>query len=271
MKIKIFNTHGTKLKEIETDEIFSGEIRNDVVSKILEAKKTMQPFSPSLVAGKQHSASGRIVHRRHVWRSGYGRGMSRVPRKIFTRRGSQFIWAGAEVSSVRGGRRAHPPKTISMINTKKINKKMMMFAMVSGLSATADKKYISSRYSRLSGKEKELSELPFIVESNFTKLKTKELLSILKKILGEKLFSIAIKKKSIRAGKGKFRGRTYKNNAGMLFVTTDKEKLKTGLFEVKNAKNLSINDLARGGLGRLTIYTENAVRELQEKFEKKTK
>ena len=77
---------------------FSAKIRDDIVSKILEAKKNKQPYAPSPVAGKQHAARGKVVHRRHVWRSGYGKGISRVPRKIMSRRGEQFNWVAAEVS-----------------------------------------------------------------------------------------------------------------------------------------------------------------------------
>ena len=97
-------------------------------------------------------------------------------------------------------------------------------------------------------------------------MKIKQLISSLKKILGEDLFSIALKKKSVRAGKGKLRGRKYKANAGMLLVVGKEEKLKTNAFEIKRANNLSVSDLARGGLGRLTIYTEMAIKDLEEKL-----
>jgi large subunit ribosomal protein L4e len=264
MKTVLLNLDGKKIKEIDLPSFFSGKIREDVVSKVLETGKTQQPYSPSLVAGKQHSASGRIVHRRHVWKSGYGRGASRIPRKTFSRRGSQFNWVGAEVASTRGGRRAHPPKTISMVNIKKINKKEMKSALISALSATADKKEVFSRYGSLA--DKDITKLPIVVESKLASLKTKEFLSSLKKILGKELFFLALRKKKIRSGKGKLRGRKHKSSAGILFVTGRKEKIKTKAFETKSAQNLSVNALARGGLGRLTIYTENAIDELGEKL-----
>jgi len=93
------------------------------LQKFWKQKKSQQPYAPSPVAGKQHSASGKIRHRRHVWKSHYGQGISRIPRKSVSRRGDRFNWIGAEISSTRGGRRAHPPKILSMINTKKITKK----------------------------------------------------------------------------------------------------------------------------------------------------
>jgi len=264
MKANILSIDGKKVKQIDLPSCFSQSIREDLIAKVLETKKKKQPYSPSLIAGKQHSASGKIVHRRHVWKSGYGRGISRIPRKIISRKGSQFNWIGAEISSVRGGRRAHPPKILSMINTKKINKKELKIALISAISATANEKNVSKKYERL--KEKKVENLPLIVESKFIFLKTKELISSLKKVIGKTLFEIALQKKSVRSGKGKLRGRKYKKNAGLLLVVGDNEKLKTNAFEIVNVKNLSIIDLAKGGLGRLTLYTENAIKELGEKL-----
>jgi len=86
----------------------------------------------------------------------------------------------------------------------------------------------------------------------------------MKKILGESLFEIAFGKKKIRSGRGKLRGRKYKNNAGFLIVTSGNEELKTKSIETKKVGNLSVLDLAKGGLGRLILYTENAIKELGE-------
>jgi len=262
MKTKILTTDGKSKEEINLPKCFSASVREDIVHKILEAKKIWQPYGPNPMAGMQQSAKGKLVHRRHVWKSQYGRGWSRVPRKIFTRRGSQFHMEGAESPNTRGGIRAHPPKPISMINTKKINKKELKIAFESALSATAKKEFVEKKYFRIKKLDK---NIPLVVETSFTKLKTKTLMKSLKDILGEKLFDVAIRKKSVRAGKGKARGRKYKSNAGMLLVVGEKEKLKTGLFDVVDVKNLGVNDLAKGGLGRLTVYTENAIKFLVER------
>ena len=63
MKINILNIEGKKLREINLPKCFSADIREDVVVKVLEAKKRQQPYAPSLVGGKQHSASGIIKHK----------------------------------------------------------------------------------------------------------------------------------------------------------------------------------------------------------------
>ncbi|MEM4326502.1 MAG: 50S ribosomal protein L4 [Candidatus Pacearchaeota archaeon] len=262
-KVVVLNTQGEKLKEIEYPSFFCKEIREDIVSKVLEAKKTKQLYSPFFLAGKQHSASGKISHRRHVWRSGYGRGISRIPRKILLRRGNQFNWVGAEVSSTRGGRRAHPPKS-SLSKDKKINKKEMKIALQSALSATANKKKILSKYISLC--EEDVKNIPIIVESKIVNMKTRDFVSSLKKILGERLFEIAIKRKKIRKGKGKMRGRKYRKSAGALIVTSSEEKIKTKLIDSKKVNTLGVQDLAKGGLGRIVIYTENAIKELEKRL-----
>jgi large subunit ribosomal protein L4e len=262
MKTKILTIDGKSKGTIDLPKCFSAKIREDIVAKVLEAKKSQQPYAPSLVGGKQASASGKLIHRRHVWKSQYGRGWSRIPRKIMSKRGSQFNMEGATIPSARGGRRAHPPKAISRINIKKINKKEMKIALASAISATAEKKNVEKKYETIGKLDR---EIPFVVESKFTKLKIKELLQSLKKILGKELFEVATKKKKIRAGKGKLRGRKYKKNAGLLLVTGNEEKLKTNAFDVVNAKSLGINDLAKGDLGRLTVYTESAIKNLGEK------
>jgi len=264
MKAKILDLTGKEKGNIEMPKEFEAAIREDIVAKILEAKKRQQPYAPSPVAGKQHSAKGKTVHRRHVWRSGYGRGASRVPRKIFSQRGSQFNWEAAEVPFARGGMRTHPPKVAHFMKVLKINKKELKIAFTSALSATANPKYVFKKYQTV---ENEKISVPFVV-SGLEKAKAKDLLSGLNKILGNELYNVAIKKKAVRAGKGKMRGRKYKSNAGMLLVAGNKENVKTKSFEVKQVKELGTTDLAKGGLGRLTVYTENAIKDLNSRLNK---
>jgi large subunit ribosomal protein L4e len=260
MKTSVLEISGAEKSKIDLPEVFSKEIREDIVFKVLETKKIKQPYSPSPVGGKQHSASGKMRHRRHVWQTHYGRGMSRIPRKVMSRRGSQFHWVGAEISSARGGRRAHPPKVLGIINTKRINKKELQIALESAISATASARWINKRYKRLT--EEDVKKAPFIVDGKITSLKTKEALAVLKKILGNKVFELAIKVKTIRSGKGKSRGRRYKSNAGLIFVIGNKEKMKLKVIDHVKVKELGVKDLANGGLGRLAIYTEEAIKDL---------
>jgi len=70
----------------------------------------MQAQGSKKGAGAGYSASGIIRRRRNVWKTGYGKGMARVPRKIMSRSGSSFNWVGATVAQTVGGRKAHSPK-----------------------------------------------------------------------------------------------------------------------------------------------------------------
>ena len=259
----VYSIEGKELKKIEVPTFFLEKVREDIVNKVLEAKKSKQPYAPSPVAGKQQSASGVIRHKRHSWKSSRGRGKNRVPRKIMWRRGTQFNWVGAEVASTRGGRRAHPPKVIGMINTKKINKKEEKIAFLSALSATADSKLIKKKYETLS--EVKIKDLPLVVDNKVSELKTKVRNESFKKILGE-LYSASEKKKQIRAGKGKLRGRKHKTSAGMLFVVGNNEKKSIAGFDTKRVEELGVTDLAKGGVGRIVIYTENAIKDLEQKI-----
>ena len=264
MKTMILDIQGKEKQEIELPKEFESVVRKDIVKRFLDAKRKilMQQYRVAKDAGMKYSASGKLKHRRHKWKTTYGRGISRVPRKIMWRRGTQFFWIGATVSGTRGGRKAHAPQLRNL--KRKINKKEAQIAFNSSLAATADKKYVLEKYSTI---EKIDKNLPIVIDSKILSLKTKEFYNKIEKILGE-LYNIAIKKKKIRAGKGTMRDRKYKRSAGMLLVIGDKEEKKVKGIDIKKVSDLSIFDLAEGGLGRLTIYTEQAINDLKQKPEK---
>ncbi len=114
MKATLFDSKGQKKSDLELPAFFNTSARDDVVAKYVEVQKFVvrQPYSSYEEAGKRHSASGTISHKRHEWKGHYGKGISRTPRKTMYRRGTQFFWIGAEVSHTRGGRMAHPPQGI---------------------------------------------------------------------------------------------------------------------------------------------------------------
>ncbi|MEK6892962.1 MAG: 50S ribosomal protein L4 [Nanoarchaeota archaeon] len=257
MKAQLYSQSGEKKSEIELPEIFSSKIREDLAAKSSEVEKfeLRQPYSSYSEAGKRHSASGTISHLRHTWKGHYGKGISRVPRKTMWRRGTQFYWVGAEISGSRGGRISHPPQGI--YSQRKINKKETKLAFASAFAATASRRFVLKRYSTLN--ENALPVIPLVIES--VPAKTKDFLSVLEKIFG-KAYSLVIRNKEVRPGKGKKRGRKYKSNAGLLLVTAADEKVKCKNIEVKAVKEINIADLYP--LGRLTLYTKKALEELKD-------
>ena len=255
MKTKIISINGEKTKEIVLPDVFESKIRADICQKVYETEKKIQPYAPFYLAGKQYSASGVIKRRRKAWKSGYGKGMSRVPRKAMWRRGSQFYWIGATVSSTVGGRRAHPPRIEHFLKKLKINKKENLLALSSGISASASINFLKKRYETI----KDIS-LPLVIESGVLELKTKEFFLALKKILGEN-FCLALQKRKIKPGKRKMRGRKYRSNRGLLLVTGKTEEKKIQGIDVKKIYQIKMADLYP--LGRLTLYTEKAIEELK--------
>ena len=263
MKTKLLDKTGKLKKELDLPKNFSVKIRPDILLKVFEAKKLekMQPQGSKPGSGAGYSASGIIRHRRHVWKTGYGKGISRVPRKIMSRSGSSFNWVGATVASTVGGRKAHSPKSLKNL-TRKINKKEFLIAFNSALSGTIDEKAIEKKYNKK-------IESGLVFDSAILDVKTKDFI-ITMKILFKDNFNKIIKTKSIRAGRGKLRGRKYKSNAGLLFVISSEEKMKRSGIDVVKVKELDITNLAPNGVaGRITCYTERAIEEIEKVFGRK--
>tara|TARA_Y100000310_G_scaffold48516_1_gene44970 strand:+ start:6686 stop:7435 length:750 start_codon:yes stop_codon:yes gene_type:complete len=248
MKTKLLDKTGKAGKEIDLPKNFSVKIRKDILQKVFEVQKgsLQQAYGAMPGAGAGYSASGISIKRRHKWKSSYGRGISRIPRKIMSRHGASFNWVGATVASARGGRKPHAPRSQKNL-FKKINKKELLLAFNSGFAGSFEKD-------------------AYVFDSGILDLKSKEFFTVLKKVFGDK-FDKVLKKKTIRAGKGKMRGRKYKSNAGMIFVIGSDEKMNRKGVEVVNVNELWVGDLAPNGIsGRIASYSENAIKEIGEVF-----
>ncbi|MBI2452574.1 50S ribosomal protein L4 [Candidatus Pacearchaeota archaeon] len=259
MKAVFFDAQGNKKGSIELPKLFVSKIREDIVLKYFETEKlnNAHRYSTMPGAGLRQVGYGSVRHKRHEWKVQYGKGISRTPRKTMSRRGTQFYWVGANAPNTRGGRRAHPPSGIK--KERKINRKEIEIAINSGFAATAIENYIKKRYENIS----KIDNLPIVIEE--LPKRTKELLSLLNKIFGENS-ALIFKIKKIRAGKGKLRGRKYKSNAGVLIVVGEKEEVHFRGIDVKKINEIKISDLYP--LGRLAVYTKNALEELSGEEEK---
>lgn len=260
MKTKIFDKSGNEKGAIEFPKNFTSRIRTDILAKIFEAQRLIyaQAYGSMKEAGRQYSASGILRHKRHAWKTTYGKGISRVPRKILSRHGSSFNWVGATVSNTRGGRRPHAPKSEEN-PFRKTNKKELLIGFNSAFAGTVDEKSLEKKY----GKK---IKSGFVFDETILDLKTKEFFEILKKVFADD-FEKILKIKAVRAGKGKMRGRKYKSNAGMLFVVADDENMKRKGIDIVSVGELKIGDLSPNGEpGRITCYTEKAIKQIGEKF-----
>ncbi len=256
-KIPVLGIEGKKIKEIELPEVFKKIIREDVIHKVFEATKKQQPYGAYALAGKEVSASSKQSHRRNRYKTLYGYGVSRVPRKIHTRRGERFYWTGAFIPGTVGGMAAHPPKAIKKI--KKVNKKERKIALKGAIAATASKEILEKKYK----KTKIPSQLPVVVDSSILKQKSKDIIKTLSKLLNTQIKQT----KKVRAGKGKRRGRKYKKRKKILLVISSKEdvkKIKNFGLDILKVNQLNISALAPGGVpGRITVWTEQAIKEIK--------
>jgi large subunit ribosomal protein L4e len=258
MKTKIIDSTGKEKVSLDLPKNFEQKIRKDIVLKVFEAQKRKQSHGTKIGAGAGYSASGISRKKRHAWKCTYGKGISRVPRKIMSRDGASFNWVGATTAAARGGRAAHPPR-VEENQFRKINKKELMIAINSCLSASGNKKMIKEQYGI------EITS-PIVADKKILEVKTKNFIEFLKKVFGDNLERILIHKK-IRSGKGKYRGRKYKKNAGILVVLGKDETMKRKGVEITKVDDLSLEKLSLNGVpGRLIIYTEKALKEIEEKW-----
>jgi large subunit ribosomal protein L4e len=244
MRAKVLDLSGDVAKEIELPPTFNEFYRPDIIKKAVLASQAnrRQTYGPSSTSGIKTSAES--------W--GSGRGVAQVPRL----KNSSRV---ARVPQAVGGRKAHPPKP-EKIFSEKINGKERKKAMRSAIAATSMLDLVKARGHRYEG------SLPLVVVDAFQELsKTKELTGALKQL---QVWDDIVKAKSgrkIRAGKGKRRGRRYKNKKSILIVSAKPLLAARNLpgVDITTANNLNVELLAPGAHGgRLTIWTESAVNAL---------
>lgn len=262
MKLSVFEITKNKVGEIDLPSQFDEPTRPDLIKRAVIAlqRERKQPYGASPDAGKRSSSV--LSKRRKSYRGSYGFGISRTPRKILSRRGTRMFWVGAFAPNTVGGRRAHPPKA-GKILASKINKKERRKAIRSAISATIVNDLVKKRGHVLP------ENYPLALEKKFEDLSTtKEVLAVLKELGFEKELA-RVSKKSIRAGKGKARGRKYRTKKGPLIIVSKECKIiKTANnipgIEIVNVKSLNAELLAPGAVpGRLTLWTKSAIEILE--------
>ncbi|MDP7115789.1 MAG: 50S ribosomal protein L4 [Candidatus Woesearchaeota archaeon] len=263
MKLSIINSENKKIADRELPKQFSEKIRSDLIKRAVLAiqANSRQSYGASPEAGKRHK--GYVSKRRNTYRTTYGIGQSRTPRKVMSVRGSRFNWRGAVVPQAVGGRRAHPPKAEKNWD-QKINKKERRKAIRSALAATLSKDLVGLKH-------RVPDQYPVIIDAQIESLsKTKDVITLLEKIgLKKELERCRIK--TIRSGKGKMRGRKYQKKVGPLLVVSKECKLAKSAANVAGCdvtvvNNINTQLLAPGAIpGRLTIYTDKSLQVMEEK------
>ena len=261
MEVTLLSKTGTSAKH-KLPSQFGEKVRPDLIERAVHSiqSKARQPYARDPEAGKRVSAD--LRKRRRKYRGSYGKGISRIKRKIMSRNGMQMQWVGAFAPQAVGGRRAHPPK-IEKVWALKINDKERRKAIRSALAATMFKEIVIARGHKVP------ANYPFIVESDVQEVKKT---AQIKKVLELWGFSDDLARaafKRIRAGRGKSRGRKHKKAKTILVVVDGPCPLSKSLKNIPGVDVVSVTELnasvlAPGGVpGRATVFTKKAIDKLE--------
>ncbi len=245
MKAQVKSLDGNTTREIELPDVFEAQYRPDLVKKAVIALQSTryQPHGTYPFAGINSSAVG--------W--GSGRGASHVPRLKNSSR-------AAKVPQAKGGRQAHPP-IVEKVLVRRINKKERDLAMRSAIAATVSEELVNNRGHVHDG------EIPVVFEDGFEEItRTGDVITALS-AAGVYMDVLRAKEsRKVRAGRGKLRGRRYKQRKSLLIVTGNRPLVAARNLpgvDAVTVDQLNIEHLAPGTqAGRLTVWTESALSRL---------
>jgi large subunit ribosomal protein L4e len=252
MKTDILEIDGSSSRKADVPEIFATPLRSDLVKRAfwLVRSHGFQPKGRDPMAGERTTAE---THSPPT-----GTGQSRIPRV----KGERYAKSGmaAGVASVVKGRLAHPPRSEKVVYLR-INRKERHLATASAVAYTSDIDAVRARGHRF----KKVS-LPLVVTDDLETLtKTSELVSFLEKVGLEDELKRLYHGTKRNSGKGRLRGRVYREPVGPLIVVTNDRGIGRAASAipgvgVQRAENINVMELAPGGVpGRLTLWTESAL------------
>jgi large subunit ribosomal protein L4e len=251
---QVFNLEGKPTGTTSLPSVFETPLRPDVIKRAVLSIQShrLQHQGRDPMAGKKTSAESR----------GTGMALARVPREKGG--GGKAAFAPGTV----GGRQAHPPRAESRI-TKEIPKKEKHLALLSAIAATGSKETVAARGHEVEG----VPEMPLIVEDSIAQLtKTKEVEEALTNLgLLTDIYRVR-ESRTIRAGKGKHRGRKMKQAVGPLIVITESKGLIDAAGNIPGVDIVTVNNLNPEILapgthpGRLTLWTCSAINQLEKLY-----
>lgn len=257
-RVQVYDLEGKPKGRISLPDVFETAIRPDLVKKAVLAQQShrLQPQGRDPMAGKRTSAVS----------MGTGHHLARLPRV----KGSRYPKAqkGAFAPSAVGGRTTHPPSSEKRIY-KKINRKERLLSIRSAIAATSDKSLVASRGHVIDS----VPAIPLVLVDEVQEVsKASDAKTVLEKLgLLPDLDRVRNSRK-IRAGKGKSRGRRWRQGVGPLFVIDEDKGVRKVMsnfpgVDVVKVDRLSAEALAPGAsLGRLTVWTSSAVKRLETLF-----
>jgi len=261
MKANIFGIDGSVKGSIDLPSVFETEYKPKLIKRASQAIQTSkkQPKGNDQRAGKKNTAEYFGYRGVPAMHRGINVEHARLPR--FRNKGAVLYGRVGYVPQAVGGHRAHGLKAWE-VTVEKINKKERKLALKSAIAATILKELVAKRFVF----EK---ELPIIIEDAFENVaKTREVVEALGKVGVGKDIESAKDKIRKRAGKGKSRGRIWKEKKSVLIVTGKNSSVLRASrnlpgVEAVTVNSLNVDLLAPGAeAGRLVVWTKSAVEEL---------
>jgi large subunit ribosomal protein L4e len=263
MDAELYNIEGKPVRSMVLPAIFSLPYREDLVRRALSSEQSnrYQPQARDLLAGLRTTAVY-IGKYSAAYRRGRHMGIAIRPRQKL---GGGAMGDVRRIPSATKGRRSHPPK-LEKIIVENINRKEYVRALESAIAGCALVTMIKGRQ-HFTGKT-----LPIIIDNKIESVeKTKDLIKILNALgLKNELEKSHIP--SIRKGM-KRNGRQRHFRRSVLIVANNASKVeKAGRniagVEVASIDDLSIEKLAPGVIPRITIWSEDAVKNVEKELEK---
>jgi large subunit ribosomal protein L4e len=243
--VKVIGVDGKDTGDVQLPDVFNSPVRLDVISRavIAQQSRSFQPQGRNRMAGKRTTAES----------FGVGRALSRVPRIS----DPPLSGEGAFAPGTVGGRLAFPPTSLKKL-IKQINRKERRLALRSAIAFTASKEAVKERGHRFD----EDLDFPLVVSDELEKYSRASEAKALMITLGvwddiERVQDTV-----------KIRNHKKKHRIGPLVVVSDSRMAGKAFgnlagVDVVAVKDLSVEALAPGTRpGRLTIWTESAVKEL---------
>ncbi len=254
--VKAFTLKGKTIKErVTLPSHFDTPYRPDVIKRAVLAlqSRRRQPHGVDELAGKRNTAQS--------WQTGHGR--SRMPRVKGS--GTGAANKAAFAPGTVGGRVAHPPEARKVI-VERINTRENRLAIRSAIAASANPEFVKARGHKIDN----IPQIPMIVSDKLESVTTtKEVFEALIFLgLGDDL-DRASNGRSVRAGKGKMRGRKMKTPKSLLIVVgTDSGISKAARnlpgVDITEVQGLNAELLAPGTHpGRLVVWTRSAIKRLE--------
>ena len=248
MNTTVYDLDGGDAGSVELPGVFETPFRPDLIGRAVTVAQAnrKQAYGADEFAGMRTPAES----------FGSGRGLAHVPRSENVAR---------RVPHAVSGRRAHPPKA-EKDQTKDLNDKERRLAVRSAIAATTDVALVADRGHAFD----EDLDLPLVVSDEFESLeKTQEALGVLEALGVDADIERADEGRSVRSGRGKSRGRKYRQPKSLLVVTSEEPSRAARNLagvDVATAREVNAEDLAPGAHpGRLTLWTESAVAEVADR------